>query len=74
MIEDVEERKYWDDYQAAFSEALSETTTDDAPWYVVPADRKWFRDLVATTLVTHVLDGLKLDYPEPADLGGITVD
>jgi PPK2 family polyphosphate:nucleotide phosphotransferase len=74
MIEDVQERKYWDDYQAAFAEALGETSTDDAPWYVVPADRKWFRDLVVTTLVTSVLDGLKLDYPEPADLGDITID
>jgi PPK2 family polyphosphate:nucleotide phosphotransferase len=74
LMTDVEERKYWDDYQLAFAEALSETSTDDAPWYVVPADRKWFRDLVVTTLVSDVLDGLKLAYPEPADLGDVTID
>src|ERR1700761_2270904 len=39
--EDLAERKFWDDYQVAYAEALSETSTDDAPWYVVPADRKW---------------------------------
>ena len=49
---DWEERKYWDDYQAAYEAALSKCSTDEAPWYIVPANRKWYRNLlVARTLV-----------------------
>lgn len=63
---DAQERAHWDDYQAAFAEALAATSTEEAPWYVIPADHKWF----ARTLVAHVLaeaiDALKLAWPEPA--------
>jgi len=72
--DDVAERKYWDDYQDAYAEALSETSIDVAPWYAVPADHKWYRDLVVTTLVTDVLDGLDLAFPDPPDLSNITID
>ena len=44
--QDLEERKLWDDFQQAFEEAIAATTTDDAPWYVVPANHKWFRDAI----------------------------
>jgi PPK2 family polyphosphate:nucleotide phosphotransferase len=71
---DLEERERWDDYQAAYADAITETTTDDAPWYVVPADHKWFRDLLVAQIVVDTLDRLDLAYPESADLSGVTVD
>jgi PPK2 family polyphosphate:nucleotide phosphotransferase len=72
---DLEERKKWDLYQAAYEEALTKTSTPHAPWYVVPADRKWYRDLVVGGLLVSTLEALDLRYPEPAaDLSGIVVE
>ena len=65
---DLEERKRWDEYQAAFDDALTKTSTDKAPWYVIPANRKWFRDLAVATILADVIAGLKPAYPEPEDL------
>ena len=65
---DLTERGFWDDYQKAFEEALSETSTKAAPWYVVPADRNWFRNLVVAEILVETLEGLKLAYP-PAEPG-----
>src|SRR5690606_35790085 len=53
---DLEERKHWDDYQAAFEDMLNETSTHDAPWYVIPADRKWFRNLVVSQVLVDTLE------------------
>ena len=63
---DLEERKRWDDYQAAFDEALSKTSTGHAPWYVIPADRKWFRNLAVASIVADTLADLDPRYP-PVD-------
>jgi len=63
---DLAERKYWDDYTQAYEDAISETSTDHAPWYVVPAERKWYRDLVISSVLVETLDSLDLRYPEPA--------
>ena len=72
--EDIAERERWDDYQAAYEDAIRHTATPDAPWIVVPADRKWHRDLVICRTMVAALEGLDLRYPEPAeDLSGITV-
>jgi PPK2 family polyphosphate:nucleotide phosphotransferase len=71
---DLDERERWDDYQAAYAEAIAETSTDDAPWYVVPADHKWFRDLLVAQIVVETLDRLGLAYPESADLSAVTVE
>jgi len=72
---DLDERAIWDEYIAAFEDALSETSTHDAPWYVVPADRKWYRNLVVSQLLIERLEGLDMHYPEPAaDLGSIRLD
>jgi PPK2 family polyphosphate:nucleotide phosphotransferase len=72
---DLEERKLWDEYTAAYEEAISETSTDRAPWYVVPADRKWYRNLVISEVLIETLRGLDLAYPEPPeDLASITID
>ena len=65
---DLEERKRWDDYQAAFDDVLSKTSTAWAPWYVIPADRKWFRDVAVSTILADILEGLDPAYPAPADL------
>lgn len=71
---DLEERRLWDDYQQAYEDAIRHTATPDAPWIVVPADRKWHRDLVIGSTVVDALDGLDLRYP-PAqvDLSGVSV-
>ena len=65
---DLEERKRWDDYQAAFNEALTRTSTSWAPWYVIPANRKWFRDLAVASILADTIAGLKPAYPAPEDL------
>ncbi len=65
---DLEERKRWDDYQKAFDDVLSKTSTAWAPWYVIPADRKWFRDIAVSTILADTLAELEPAYPAPADL------
>ncbi|WKZ38200.1 MAG: polyphosphate kinase 2 family protein [Anaerolineales bacterium] len=72
---DLEERKLWDDYQQAYEDAINKNSTDYAPWYVVPANRKWYRDLVISTILVETLKGLKMDYPKPKDnLQGVVVE
>jgi PPK2 family polyphosphate:nucleotide phosphotransferase len=60
---DVHERGFWDDYQRAFSEMLSATSTTWAPWYVVPADRKWLARICAAAVLAHTLIGIDPQYP-----------
>jgi PPK2 family polyphosphate:nucleotide phosphotransferase len=64
-VGDLEEREHWDDYQAAFTDALAKTSTDAAPWYVVPANRKWFRNQVIAQVLIEALESLDLRYPDP---------
>ncbi len=74
-VGDLKERRLWDDYMAAYEEALERTSTDWAPWYVVPSDRKWFRNLVISTVLVDLLKSLKMDYPKPQeDLSGIVIE
>jgi PPK2 family polyphosphate:nucleotide phosphotransferase len=61
---DAAERDYWDDYMEAYEELIQETATKDAPWYVVPADNKWFTRVVVAAAVIDTLAALKLAYPE----------
>jgi PPK2 family polyphosphate:nucleotide phosphotransferase len=71
---DLAERALWDDYMAAYEEAIARTATPDAPWYVVPADRKWYRNLVVGRILIDTLGGLGMSYPEPEeDLDGVEV-
>ena len=63
---DLAERKLWDDYQAAFEEALTKTSTDWAPWYVIPSDRNWFRNLAVATILADTLASLRPKYPPVA--------
>jgi PPK2 family polyphosphate:nucleotide phosphotransferase len=61
---DVAERERWGDYMAAFEDMIRHTSTQEAPWFVVPADHKWFARMVAAAAVVQELDRLKLDYPK----------
>jgi len=61
---DLAERAYWDDYQAAYQEAIAATATPHAPWFVVPADNKWFTRLVVVAAMIEALDGLDLKMPQ----------
>jgi PPK2 family polyphosphate:nucleotide phosphotransferase len=60
---DFSERKYWNDYQAAYQEAVAKCTTRDAPWYVIPSDHKWFRNFAVGEIVIETLGSLKMKYP-----------
>jgi PPK2 family polyphosphate:nucleotide phosphotransferase len=62
---DVRERRYWDDYQQAYADALRCTSTEWAPWYVVPADHKWYRNLVVARTLAGTLEALDPRWPEP---------
>ena len=63
-MDDVKERKCWDDYQAAFEDVIRATSRPGAPWYVVPADHKWFARLVVAAAVIQTLEGLDLQFPK----------
>jgi PPK2 family polyphosphate:nucleotide phosphotransferase len=72
---DIAERKLWDDYRAAFEEMLEETSTDFAPWYLIPANRNWLRNLAVSEIVADTLDGLNPQYPEPeTGIAGLKIE
>lgn len=72
---DLAERELWDDYQKAFQEMLRKTSTDWAPWYVIPANRKWLRNLIISQVIVDTLEGLKMKFPPPEEgLGEIVVE
>jgi PPK2 family polyphosphate:nucleotide phosphotransferase len=72
---DLDDRKLWPEYMKAYRDALAETSTDDAPWYVVPGDRKWVRNLAVASILRDVLEQIDPQYPEPAeDLSGVVVE
>ena len=60
---DYDERPHWKEYMRAYEDALERTSTESAPWYVVPSDHAWFRDLVVSQLVVEALEGLGMHYP-----------
>jgi PPK2 family polyphosphate:nucleotide phosphotransferase len=62
-LADVAERQHWDRYMKAYEEAIRYTSTEEAPWYVVPADHKWFTRLVVADAIVDALESLKLSYP-----------
>jgi PPK2 family polyphosphate:nucleotide phosphotransferase len=61
---DIKERAYWGDYMTAYEDVIRHTSTPEAPWYVVPADNKWFTRIVVAAAVIETLDALKLHYPK----------
>jgi PPK2 family polyphosphate:nucleotide phosphotransferase len=62
---DLRERAHWDRYQAAYEELLEKTSTREAPWFVVPADRKWHRNLVVASALVAAMEKMDLKFPEP---------
>jgi PPK2 family polyphosphate:nucleotide phosphotransferase len=71
---DLDERARWGDYMGAYEIVLSRTSTPWAPWYVVPADHKWYRNLVVATVLVDALEGLHMDYPpSEEDLSGVVI-
>jgi len=72
--DDLEERKLWEDYMQAFEHVLAATSTDYAPWYVVPANRKWYRNLVVASTIVEAMTELNLKRPpEPAGVDFTTL-
>ena len=65
---DIKERMFWDDYQRAFEDAINNTSTEYAPWYVVPANKKWYRNLVIARAIADTLEMMDPRYP-PAEKG-----
>lgn len=60
---DITHRARWEDYQEAFEDALTKTSTPDAPWYVIPANRKWYRNIAVSEIVIQTLEGLNMEFP-----------
>ena len=72
---DLKERKLWPDYQKAYQDALSKTSTEWAPWYIVPSDRKWYRNLVIASVIVDCLQKLEMSFPTPEEnLDGVVVE
>ena len=70
---DLDERKRWKDYQRAYEDALSKTSTGWAPWYIVPANQKWYRNYLVGSIVVDALERLHMKYPK-CDLSQITIE
>jgi PPK2 family polyphosphate:nucleotide phosphotransferase len=64
---DLGERKLWPEYMRAYEDVLSKTSTEWAPWYIVPANHRWYRNLVVATVLVEALEGLNMSYPQPVE-------
>jgi polyphosphate kinase 2 (PPK2 family) len=62
---DYSERAYWARYETAYEDALSQCSTANAPWFVIPSDRKWFRDLAISQIIVETMENLGIKVPEP---------
>jgi PPK2 family polyphosphate:nucleotide phosphotransferase len=72
---DLEERKRWDDYVAAYEEAITRCNTEHAPWYIIPSEKKWYRNLVVSELLCRTMEALDPRFPPPSTpLDGIVVE
>jgi PPK2 family polyphosphate:nucleotide phosphotransferase len=72
---DFEERKRWDDYVAAYEDVLDRCSTPTAPWFVIPADKKWVRNYAVSEIIVQTLRGLKMQFPAPAvDVSSIHIE
>jgi PPK2 family polyphosphate:nucleotide phosphotransferase len=71
---DLDERKVWPNYIQAYEDVLSKTSTKYAPWYIIPSNRKWYRNLIISTILIETLKNLNMKYPTPEeDLEGIVI-
>jgi PPK2 family polyphosphate:nucleotide phosphotransferase len=74
-LSDLQDRKLWDQYTQAYEDVLNKTSTDSAPWYVVPANHKWYRDFVVSSILVDTLKRLQMKYPEPEEnLDGVVIE
>ncbi len=74
-VGDLQERQLWSKYIKAYEDVLSKTSTEWAPWYIVPANHKWYRNLVVATTIVETLQSLKMKYPTPqVDLNEIIIE
>ncbi len=73
-VGDLADRARWDDYRHAFEEAISRTSTEQAPWYVVPADRKWYRNWAVSHILVETLEAMDPRYPPCEDLKGVVIE
>jgi len=74
-LSDVEERQYWSIYRKAYEDALSKCSTKWAPWHIVPANQKWYRNLVVAETIVKTLQELKMEYPPPSvDLSKVVIE
>jgi PPK2 family polyphosphate:nucleotide phosphotransferase len=74
-LSDIEERRYWDDYIEVYEDALRKCSTDYAPWYVIPANDKWFRNYLVAEIVVSTLERMGLKYPRPTvDISKVVLD
>ena len=64
---DIKERKYWDEYQAAYEDAINHTASETSPWYIIPADNKWYARQLVSSIIVKTLESLDLHYPELSD-------
>ncbi len=71
---DLEVRKKWNNYMKAYEDMLEKTSTKYAPWYIIPSNRKWYRNLVIASIIIDKLEKLKMEFPEPQDdLSGVRI-
>ena len=70
---DLKERALWDDYQRAFEEMLEHTSTEHAPWYIIPADHKWHRNFAVSTILIHVLEQMNPNYPKVPSFDDVVI-
>lgn len=70
---DLEDRALWDKYRVAYSDAIAKTSTHEAPWYVIPADHKWYRNWAVSRVLIETLQEMNPTYPDPPDLRGVRI-
>jgi polyphosphate kinase 2 (PPK2 family) len=63
---DYSERNYWDSYEKAYDDVLSKCSSDDAPWFIIPSDHKWFRDLAISQIAVEKLESMNIEVPGPS--------
>jgi polyphosphate kinase 2 (PPK2 family) len=73
--QDIEERKLWDEYMRAYEDAIGKCNAPHAPWFVIPANKKWFRNLAISEIIIHALEALHMEFPKPKyDLSKIVIE
>jgi PPK2 family polyphosphate:nucleotide phosphotransferase len=71
---DLEKRKLWGGYEKAFEDMMEKCSTKECPWYIVPSDQNWYRDLVVTSVIVETLKGMNPQYPAPPDVTGVVIE